>query len=144
MSRFLDQFHNESNDDYQNRFNIAKKQCDEYNSIFEIYYEKRQLEKKLLDLGLTYDDLSNAAVSNVGKVSYDFLVEIQNYNIDEINKSVWQYSLSAQKWLNSLLGKIDEWENDNLDLVNCPRIKAGARQKVTCKYQCHYGRKAVT
>ena len=86
-------------------------------SIFEIYYEKRQLEKKLLDLGLTYDDLSNAAVSNVGKVSYDFLVEIQNYNIDEINKSVWQYSLSAQKWLNSLLGKIDEWENDNLDLV---------------------------
>ena len=114
---FLDQFHNESNDDYQNRFNIAKKQCDEYNSIFEIYYEKRQLEKKLLDLGLTYDDLSNAAVSNVGKVSYDFLVEIQNYNIDEINKSVWQYSLSAQKWLNSLLGKIDEWENDNLDLV---------------------------
>ena len=70
-----------------------------------------------MDLGLTYDDLSNAAVSNVGKVSYDFLVEIQNYNIDEINKSVWQYSLSAQKWLNSLLGKIDEWENDNLDLV---------------------------
>ena len=71
---FLDQFHNESNDDYQYRFNIAKKQCDEYNSIFEIYYEKRQLEKKLLGLGLTYDDLSNAAVSNVGKVSYDFLV----------------------------------------------------------------------
>ena len=114
---FLEQFHNESNVDYQNRLNIAKKQCDEYNSIFEIYYEKRQLEKKLLALGLTYDDLSNAVISNVAKVSYDFLVEIQNYNIDEINKSVWQYSLSAQKWLNSLLGKIDEWENHNLDLV---------------------------
>ena len=129
---FLDQFHNESNDDYQNRLNIAKKQCDEYNSIFEIYYEKRQLEKKLLGLGLTYDDLSNAAVSNVGKVSYDFLVEIQNYNIDEINKSVWQYSLSAQKWLNSLLGKIDEWENDNLDLVKTAlELKQELDKKIT-------------
>lgn len=114
---FLEQFHNEYHDDYQNRLNEAKKRCDEYNRIFEIYFEKRQLEKKLLALGLTYDDLSNAAVLNVGKVSYEFLVEIQNYNIDEINKSVWQYSFSAQKWLNSLLGKIDEWENVNLDLV---------------------------
>ncbi len=129
---FFDQFHNESNVDYQNRSNIAKKQCDEYNSIFEIYYEKRHLEKKLLDLGLTYDDLSNAAVSNVSKMSYDFLVEIQNYNIDEINKSVWQYSLSAQKWLNSLLGKIDEWENDNLDLVKIAlELKQELDKKIT-------------
>lgn len=129
---FLDQFHNESNDDYQNRLSIAKKECDEYNSIFEIYYEKRQSEKKLLGLGLTYDDLSNAAVSNLGKMSYDFLVEIQNYNIDEINKSVWQYSFSAQKWLNSLLGKIDEWENDNLDLVKTAlELKQELDKKIT-------------
>lgn len=129
---FLDQFHNESNDDYQNRLSIAKKECDEYNSIFEIYYEKRQLEKKLLGLGLTYDDLSNAAVSNLGKMSYDFLVEIQNYNIDEINKSVWQYSFSAQKWLNSLLGKIDEWENDNLHLVKTAlELKQELDKKIT-------------
>ena len=129
---FLEQFHNEFYEAYQNRVNEAKKRCNEYSSIFEIYYEKRCIEKKLLALGLTYDDMSNAAVSNVGKVSYDFLAEIQNYNIDEINKSVWQYSLSAQKWLNSLLGKIDEWENDNLDLVKTAlELKQELDKKIT-------------
>ena len=129
---FLEQFHNEFYEAYQNRVNEAKKRCNEYSSIFEIYYEKRCIEKKLLALGLTYDDMSNVTVSNVGKVSYDFLVEIQNYNIDEINKSVWQYSLSAQKWLNSLLGKIDEWENDNLDLVKTAlELKQELDKKIT-------------
>lgn len=129
---FLEQFHNEFYEAYQNRVNEAKKRCNEYSSIFEIYYEKRCIEKKLLALGLTYDDMSNVTVSNVGKVSYDFLAEIQNYNIDEINKSVWQYSLSAQKWLNSLLGKIDEWENDNLDLVKTAlELKQELDKKIT-------------
>ena len=114
---FLDQFHNESDVDYQNRLNIAKQQCDEYNGIFEIYFEKRCLEKRLLELGLTYDDMSNETVSNIGKSSPDFFADIKNYKTDEINRSIWQYSISIQKWLNSLLVKIDEWENSNLNLV---------------------------
>lgn len=114
---FLEQFHNEYIDDYERRLNTAQKQCDNYNAIFGIYYEKKQLEKNLLALGLTSDDIANDFPLKEKHLSYDFFAGIQNYNIDEINKSVWQYSLNAQKWLTNLLGQIDEWENDNLELV---------------------------
>ncbi len=114
---FLEQFHNEHHDNYQNRVNETQKRCDSYNSIFALYYEKRCIEKRLLALGLTYDDMSNMTALTGNKSSQDFLTGIQNYNFSEINQSVWKYCLSAQKWLNSLLGKIDEWENEHLSLV---------------------------
>lgn len=114
---FLEQFHNEYHDAYQNRINEAQKRCDQYNTIFELYYEKRCLEKRLLELGLTYDDMSNDTVFKIGKGFPDFFADIKNYKADEVNRSIWQYSLSTQKWLNSLLVKIDEWESNHLDLV---------------------------
>lgn len=114
---FVEQFYNEYYEDYENRINETQKRCDGYNDIFKLYYEKRCIEKRLLTLGLTYDDMSNVTALKGNKISQDFLTGIHNYNFSEINQSVWKYCLSAQKWLNSLLGKIDEWENEHLSLV---------------------------
>lgn len=114
---FLEQFHNEYIDDYRNRLDQANKQCEEYNIVCEIYFEQKQIEKNLLALGLTCDDIANGSSLKRKRLSYDFFANIKNYNIEEVNKSVWQYSLNAQKWLTNLLDQIDEWENDNLELV---------------------------
>lgn len=114
---FLEQFHNEYHEAYQNRLNETQKRCDGYNSIFGLYYQKRCIEKKLLASGLTYDDMLNVTVSEHREVSQDFFGGLENYNFAEINQSIWKYGFSTQKWLNNLLEKLDEWENNHLDLV---------------------------
>ena len=114
---FLEQLHSEYHETYQNRVNEIQKRCDGYNSIFALYYEKRCIEKRLLALGLTYDDMSDVTVLKGSEASQDFLAGIQGYNFAEINQSIWQYGLCTQKWLHSLLEKLDEWESDHLGLV---------------------------
>lgn len=111
----LEQFHGEYIEDFKVRLDEAQKICDGYNEVFDIYYEKNTLQKNLLSHGIKFDDLSN--MSTLINSSYDFRSDLQSYNINEINQSIWQYSITAQKWINDILYKIDEWENENRDLV---------------------------
>ena len=62
---FLGKFHNEDEDDFQERLNEAQQQCDEYNKIFDAYYKRTQLQKKLVGLESQIAELPESAPINV-------------------------------------------------------------------------------
>ena len=107
----------EDDDDFQERLAKAQQQCDEYNRIFDAYYNRIQLQKKLVELDAKISELPEPEPENLFTSDFDYRVEIQNYPVAEINTSVWQYSLSAQQWINNLLTQIDSWENNHQHLL---------------------------
>lgn len=114
---FLEKFHNEDEDDFQERLNEAQQQCDEYNKIFDAYYKRIQLQKKLVGLESQIAELPESAPINVFTSDYDYRIDLNNYNLSAIQSSVWQYSQASQQWICNLLNNLDVWENEHLDLV---------------------------
>lgn len=114
---FLGKFHNEDEDDFQERLNVAQQQCDEYNKIFDAYYKRIQLQKKLVGLESQIAELPESAPINVFTSDYDYRIDLNNYNLSAIQSSVWQYSQASQQWICNLLNNLDLWENEHLDLV---------------------------
>ena len=114
---FLGKFHNEDEDDFQERLNEAQQQCDEYNKIFDAYYKRIQLQKKLVGLESQIAELPESAPINVFTSDYDYRIDLNNYNLSAIQSSVWQYSQASQQWICNLLNNLDLWENEHLDLV---------------------------
>ena len=114
---FLGKFHNEDEDDFQERLNEAQQQCDEYNKIFDAYYKRTQLQKKLVGLESQIAELPESAPINVFTSDYDYRIDLNNYNLSAIQSSVWQYSQASQQWICNLLNNLDLWENEHLDLV---------------------------
>ena len=97
--------------------NFDQKSSVDYNQIFENYYQRIKIQKQLVELDEEISELPEPVQSNVFTSDFDYLLELKKYDITSSDSSVWQYSLSSQKWISSLLSYIDEWENQNLDLV---------------------------
>ncbi|WP_180066721.1 hypothetical protein [Acinetobacter sp. YH12129] len=114
---FMEKFHNEDEDDFQERLNEAQQQCDEYNKIFDAYYKRIQLQKQLVVLESKFSELPEPAPINVFTSDYDYRLDLNTYDLSAIQNSVWQYSQASQQWVSNLLNRIDEWESDHLDLV---------------------------
>lgn len=107
----------ESEDEFQDRIDVAQQQCDEYNRIFDAYYKRIQLQKQLVELESQIAELPEPAPINVFTSDFDYRQDLNNYDLPVIQSSVWQYSQASQQWINTLLNRIDEWENEHLDLV---------------------------
>ena len=114
---FLEQFHDEEQDDFQERLNVAQQQCDEYSRIFDTYYQRIHLQKQLVNLESQISELPEPAPINVFTSDFDYRLELNAYDLDAVHNSVWQYSQASQQWINTLLNHIDEWENQHLNLV---------------------------
>lgn len=112
---FLDKFHDEDEEDFKDRLSEAQEECNEYNHIFDAYYQRLELQKQLVVLEKQISELPE--LKNLFTSDFDYRQEIKNYNLTEINKSIWQYSLSAQQWINYLLTQIDTWENNHQYLL---------------------------
>lgn len=114
---FLEKSNNEDEEDFQERLNEAQQQCDEYNRIFDAYYKRIQLQKQLVNLESKIAELPEPAPVNVFTSDFDYRLDLKSYDLNAIQNSVWQYSQASQQWINTLLNHIDEWENQNLNLV---------------------------
>lgn len=114
---FLEQLHDEVQDDFQERLNGAQKQCEEYNRIFDAYYKRIQLQKQLVNLESKIAELPEPAPINVFTSDFDYRLDLNSYDLSAIQNSIWQYSQASQHWIGNLLNCIDEWENEHLDLV---------------------------
>lgn len=114
---FLEKFHNEDDEDFQERLNEVQQQSDEYNRLFDAYYQRIQLQKQLVSLEAQIAELPEPASVNVFTSDFDYHLELDTFNLDAIKNSVWQYSEASQQWLNTLLNRVDEWENQHLNLV---------------------------
>lgn len=114
---FLEKSNNEDEEDFQERLNEAQKQCEEYNRIFDAYYQRIQLQKQLVGLESKIAELPEPTPVNVFTSDFDYRLELNAYDLDAVQNSVWQYSQASQQWINTLLNRIDEWENQHLSLV---------------------------
>lgn len=114
---FLEKSNNEDEEDFQERLNEAQKQCEEYNRIFDAYYQRIQLQKQLVGLESKIAELPEPTPVNVFTSDFDYRLELNAYDLDAVQNSVWQYSQTSQQWINTLLNRIDEWENQHLSLV---------------------------
>lgn len=114
---FLTQDHGEDDDDFHDRLVQAQIECDEYNRIFAAYYQRIQLQKRLVNLEQQIAQLPEPLPQNLFTSNFNYRQEIQHYNLVEINNSVWQYSKAAQQWLNYLLAQIDDWANRHQHLL---------------------------
>ena len=114
---YREKFHNEEDDDFKERLNEAQQQCDEYNRIFDAYYKRIQLQKQLIGLESQIAELPEPAPVNLFTSDFDYRLDLNNYDLSAIQSSVWQYGQASQQWINTLLNRIDEWENQHLNLV---------------------------
>lgn len=114
---FLEKFYGEDDEDFQERLNQVQQQCDVYNQIFDAYYQHIQLQKKLADLELQLAELPEQETKNIFTSDFNYQIELENYDSQSINQSVWKYSQASQQWIGNLLSNIDEWENEHLNLV---------------------------
>ena len=114
---FLEKSNNEDEEDFQERLNEAQKQCEEYNRIFDAYYQRIQLQKQLVGLESKIAELPEPTPVNVFTSDFDYRLELNAYDLDAVQNSVWQYSQASQQWINTLLNRIDEWENQHLSIV---------------------------
>lgn len=114
---FITQNNGEDNDDFQECLAKVQAQCNEYNRIFSAYYQRLQLQKQLIALEQQIAQLPEPQPQNLFTSDFNYRQEIQQYNLAEINTSVWQYSLAAQQWLNYLLSQIDDWANRHQHLL---------------------------
>ncbi len=107
----------EDEEDYQERIEEPQKKCDVYNQIFDAYYQRIQLQKKLADFELRLAELPEPEPKNIFTSDFNYQIELKNYDSQNINQSVWKYSQASQQWIGNLLSNIDEWENEHLNLV---------------------------
>lgn len=117
FEQFLEKLPEEEEEEFQERVDQAKKQCDEYNRIFDAYYQRIQLQKQLVGLESKIAELPEPTPVNVFTSDFDYQLELNAYDLDAVQNSVWQYSGASQQWISTLLSHIDEWENQHLSLV---------------------------
>lgn len=121
----------EDEDDYQERILIEQVQCDKVNQIFDAYYQRIQLQKRLVELEQKIAELPEPEPENPFTSDFDYRQEIQNYNVSEINNSVWKYSLAAQQWIKYLLTQIDTWASEHQHLLaNALELNAALTKKI--------------
>src|SRR5690606_13020509 len=69
------------------------------------------------ELESKFAELPEPAPINVFTSDFDYRIDLNHYDLSVIQNSVWQYNQASQKWISNLLNRIDEWENEHLDLV---------------------------
>lgn len=107
---FLDKNDNEDDDDYQDRVAAKQCECDEYNSLFDAYYQRIQLERQLVAIEQKLETLPPPTPDNPFTAAFDYRQALheQQYDLNKINQSVWQYSQAVQTWVRFLLTQLDD------------------------------------
>lgn len=107
---FLDKNDNEDDDDYQDRVAAKQRECDEYNRLFDAYYQRIQLERQLIAIKQKLETLPPPAPDNPFTATFDYRQALheQQYDLNNINQSVWQYSQAIQTWVRFLLTQLDD------------------------------------
>lgn len=107
---FLEKSANEDEDDYQKRLATKQKECDEYNRLFDAYYQRIQLERQLAAVEQRLAELPPPAPDNPFTAAFDYrqALQDQHYDLVYIGQSVWQYSLAVQSWMRFLLTQLDD------------------------------------
>lgn len=78
--------------------------------------QRYQLQKQLVEIEQQLAELPEPAQTWLS-ADFNYRPVLAQYPLTEIAQSVWQYSQSAQKWLNTLLEQLDEWESEHSDVI---------------------------
>lgn len=84
----------------------------EYNDLSWQYFQCHQLQKQIITLEQQLAELPPPAQTWLNS-EFDYRPVLAQYPLSEIQSSIWQYSLSAQTWLNTLLTQLDEWQTEH-------------------------------
>ncbi len=117
---FLEKPYDEDEDDYQNRLATKQKECDEYNRLFDAYYQRIQLERQLVAVEQRLAELPPPAPDNPFTAAFDYrqALQDQHYDLVYIGQSVWQYSLAVQSWMRFLLTQLDDISQHQQSLLS--------------------------
>lgn len=90
-------------------------------------------------------ELPEPAPVNLFTSDFDYRLDLNNYDLSAIQNSVWQYSQASQQWIDNLLNRIDEWENEHLGLVkNTVELNQELEKKLPVSINVTAERKAAT
>lgn len=78
--------------------------------------QRYQLQKQLVEIEQQLAELPEPAQTWLS-ADFNYRPVLVQYPLTEIAQSVWQYSQSAQHWLNTLLEQLDEWESEHSDVI---------------------------
>ena len=117
---FLEKPYDEDEDDYQKRLATKQKECDEYNRLFDAYYQRIQLERQLVAVEQRLAELPPPAPDNPFTAAFDYrqALQDQHYDLVYIGQSVWQYSLAVQSWMRFLLTQLDDISQHQQSLLS--------------------------
>lgn len=113
----LELIEGEDEDEFQERVSQVEKKFKQYNEVFDAYCEVLKLQKQLVELESKFAELPGPEPVNVFTSDFDYRLDLNNYDLSAIQNSVWQYSQASHQWIDNLLNRIDEWENEHLGLV---------------------------
>lgn len=113
---YIEQYEDEEDEDFKIRLKESQTKCDRYNRLFGAYYKRIQLQKQLVEIEQQLAGLPEPAQTWLS-ADFNYRPVLAQYPLTEIAQSVWQYSQSAQHWLNTLLEQLDEWESEHSDVI---------------------------
>lgn len=85
-------------------------------NLYASLLQRHQLQKQLVEIEQQLAELPEPAQTWLS-ADFNYRPVLAQYPLTEIAQSVWQYSLSAQHWLNTLLEQLDEWESEHSDVI---------------------------
>ncbi|MDD3044814.1 MAG: hypothetical protein PHF33_05085 [Candidatus Delongbacteria bacterium] len=81
----------------------------------KLYYERPALLEKFAELEVQIKEIESKR--NTLDKDFDFKVPLREYDLKEINYSALQYYKNAVYWINDLLDSLDDFEKENLELI---------------------------
>lgn len=107
---YWDKYNNEKEEAYQERIVAEQRESDEYNRLFDAYYQRTQLERQLVAIEQKLETLPPPAPDNPFTATFDYRQALheQQYDLNNINQSVWQYTQTVQTWVRFLLTQLDD------------------------------------
>jgi hypothetical protein len=81
----------------------------------KLYYDRPALLEKFAELEVKIKEIESKR--NTLDKDFDFKVPLRNYDLKEINFSALQYYKNAVYWINDLLDSLDDFEKENLELI---------------------------
>lgn len=107
--------------EYVERYSMTaeeiKEEYDEYNRLYDIYSRYKTLQTELVNVEIAIDYVKEINATKLLSSHFDYLIELENYDLDGIQKSTWRYRMASDKWITNLLSQLDDWESHNLNLV---------------------------
>lgn len=81
----------------------------------KLYYDRPALLEKFAELEVKIKEIESKR--NTLDKDFDFKVPLREYDLKEINYSALQYYKNAICWINDLLDSLDDFEKENLELI---------------------------